>query len=152
MFLTGDAIRSALITAGIPAAVVGESSDATYKPAQSGWLTGDFHRWYFRALEAFSIRDFTAESGDCDDFTDLYCALVRIAHRRTAEGKGTALPIGRLNFLQAPNAPIGPAQQKHALVWAITSDAGLVFIEPQVLGRTERLTVAQLNSATRCTD
>lgn len=144
-------LRISLSIAGIPEAAVAQLSDQSYMPCQADWLTGDFHRWYFRALESLDVRGFQNESGDCDDYSDLFCALARVAHRRTPEGQGVALPIGRLHYLRAPNAPMG-AQQGHAIVWAETSDAGLVFIEPQVLGRIERLTKQQLASCTRCSD
>lgn len=152
MTLHSHQLRATLLAAGIPFAAIVEPSDASYKPCESGWLLDDFHGWYFRALEAFGIREWTAESWDCDDFTDLFCALARIAHRRTPEGKGHGLPVGRLNFLQVPGAPHGPQQKKHAIVWACTSDKGLIFIEPQTLHRELKLTIPQLNSATRCSD
>lgn len=149
MTLTTEQVRSCLIAAGIPAWSIVELSDATYKAPLADWLTGDFHRWFFRALKALDIDQYEPEGGDCDDFCDLFCVLARVAHRRTPEGKGHALPIGRINFSKFPGHAV---PERHVLVWAMTPDRGLIFPEPQIIGRVESLTVPQLNSVTRCSD
>lgn len=151
MTITANQYHGELVELGIPPFRIAEMDDAVFMPMQSSWLLGGFHRWYFRALEAFDIRPFADEAGDCDDFTGLFCSLARIAHRRTPEGKGTALPVRRFNFARIPSA-IGAAQQRHAIVIARTSDLGLIFVEPQVLGRRETLTPDQIQSCTKCSE
>lgn len=145
MTLTGPAVRSQLVAAGVPFFLVSEMVDAVYKPCEFAWLTGDFHSWVLRSMSALDIRDFTPESGDCDDFCALFATFARILHRRAPDSAGTALPIGRLSYMQTPTV-------KHSINWAITRDRGLVFPEPQVLGRVESLTPAQLVTCTHCSE
>lgn len=152
--INGTQLRIHLAAAGVPAAVLAEASDASYRPCTAEWLAGDYHRWFLESLAAFGVREYSAEDFDCDDFVDAFATFARIAHRRTQREQGlspAALPIGRLNFLRLPHLPPSAAQ-KHALAWAFTSDRGLIFIEPQVLFRVETLTRDQLASATRCSD
>lgn len=150
MTLTAQQLRSALILAGVPPLAIAEPSDAVYMPPAADWLK-DFHLWFLSTLEAFGVRDYKAESGDCDDFADLFSAFARITHRRTSPDAGAALPIGRFNFSRIPGAPDG-REERHAINWVFTRNQGLVFVEPQVLFRIERLAPNQIQSCTRCSD
>lgn len=151
MTLTWFQVHATLAAAGIPAAVIFERDDAVYRPCQSSWLLGDYSRWWrTKAAPALGMDVYAEESGDCDDSVDCHNALARWAHRRMQESKGFAFPIGRLNFSLVPDAPMGPLRKRHACAWAITADRGLIFPEPQQLYGELRLTVPQLNSATRC--
>jgi hypothetical protein len=143
--LTNAQVRQALVAAGIPPAAIWPLSDSLYLPCLADWVTGDYHRWFVKARTALGIEAYEPESGDCDDAADLFATLARVAHRRTPEGKGAALPIGRINFSPSPAV-------YHAINWALTSDHGVIFPEPQVLFRVERLSVLQLASITRCSD
>lgn len=135
---------------GVPPAAIVETSDALFMPPAVGWLA-DFHPWFLSTLEAFGVRDYKAEAGDCDDFADLFSAFARISHRRTSPDAGAALPIGRFNFSRIPGAPAG-REERHAINWVFTRDQGLVFVEPQVLFRIERLALNQIQSCTRLSD
>lgn len=152
MTLSAFDLRMMLFEAGIAEAVTAPMGDATYMPCKADWLLTDFHGWLFRALKALDISEYAAESGDCDDATNLFITFARILHRRTPEGRGHALPLGYFGFKLTPNAPAGPAQQSHAIVWAVTSDRGILFIEPQVIGKVMVLTKAQIASCHRCSD
>lgn len=129
-------IRKAAETAGIPSDSIVEPSDARYAPMNSEWLRLEFHRYFARTMAILYERPFEklyhAEDVDCDDFADLFAALARVAHRRTMARDfpdlKAALPIGRFNFW--PNN-----EGKHAICWAYSSDRGLIFPEPQVIGK-----------------
>lgn len=151
--VTHGQILLAALAVGIPAAAIVEPSDLVYRPCRLEWLMGDYHRWFMRAIEQLGVSVPSPEDGDCDDFTDMFCTLARIAHRRTmkAEGlSGAALPIGRMNFLLRPDEPVDN-KGKHAIAWAYT-DRGLVFPEPQVVGKTYSLTLNQTQSCSRFSD
>ena len=112
--------------------------DATYAPPRSDWLTGEFAAWFRSALFALNVGTYKPEAWDCDDYTDLYAALARLCHRRTSADTGTALPVGVMHY----RSPQGP----HAAVVAITSDRGLVAVEPQT-GALLTLTPAEAATA-----
>lgn len=151
MTITDFQLRVLLVSAGIPAAVVYEPDDSLYLPCRAEWLLGDFSRWWRnQAAPALGMDNYSPESADCDDAVDCHNTLARWAHRRTPEGQGKALPIGRLNYAQIPGAPPGALQRRHAVAWAITPDRGLIFVECQAIFSELKLTVPQLNSATRC--
>jgi hypothetical protein len=133
---------------GIPAWAIDEPADVVFMPMESRWLLEDFHRWYFRSLDALEIRSFDPERGDCDDFSGLFCVFARILHRRSAEGKGYASPVAWLNLSLRPELS-GQDTQRHRCVCARTRDRGLLFIEPQVLGKVYQFTVPQLSSCTK---
>jgi hypothetical protein len=138
--LDQTAMMSALIHGGLwHAAAHARLADASYAPPRLDWLTGEFDRWYRQALRAFAIEAYVAESGDCDDYADLYAALARICHRRMPDSAGAGLPVGVLHYVSLA----GP----HAVVLAITSDAGVVAIEPQRPGHVLTLTRAERSSA-----
>lgn len=146
MTLTGHQLRATLIAAGIPPAAIWPLSDNVYMPCRAAWLTGDFHRWFMKTLEALDVRAYSSESHDCDDFADLFAALARVTHRRTVgPGVAAALPIGRINFQTLPGT-------YHAITWAMTSDRGVIFPEPQVLFQVNNLSALQLQSISRCSD
>lgn len=145
MTLTGQQLRAALIAAGIPPAAILPFADDLYQPCRADWLTGDFHRWFLKALEALDIRAYEPGAGDCDDFASLFASFARIAHRRTPHGKGAALPIGPLWYDTLPRS-------HHAICWAYTVQKGVIFPEPQVLFQVNRLSALQLQSITRCSE
>lgn len=150
MLLTGPNIHQAAITAGIPPWVIVGFSDASYMAPDSAWVA-DFHKWFLATLDAFGVREYKPESGDCDDFADLFASFARLTHRRTSPDCGAALPVGRFDFAQNPDAA-PEAKQLHAIVWIFTRDQGLIFIEPQVLFRIEKLTAKQIASCIRFSD
>jgi hypothetical protein len=115
--LRAELIRGGLLHAAAP------FSDATYAPPKLSWLTGEFDRWFRQSLNALKIAPYVPESGDCDDYAALYAALAKVCHRRMADSEGAGLPVGILHYVSA--------QGPHAIVVALTSDRGLVFIEPQ---------------------
>ena len=118
-------VAAALMQAGYPASAT-HISDLAYSPPRCDWLTGEFAAWFRSALFALNISTYKAEAWDCDDYADLFAALARMCHRRTSPDSGTALPIGVIHY----RASSGP----HAVVIALTSDRGLVAIEPQTGG------------------
>ena len=150
MNLTGSEIYYAAVTAGIPPPVIGTFSDANYTAPDSAWVA-DFHQWFLSTLEAFGVRDYKPESGDCDDYADLFASFARLTHRRTSPDCGAALPVGRFDFALNPDAA-PEARRLHAISWVHTRDQGLIFIEPQTLFRIEKLTAKQIASCTRFSD
>jgi predicted transglutaminase-like cysteine proteinase len=114
-------------------------ADATYAPPRFDWLIGEFDHWFRQSLNALGIAPYVPEAGDCDDYAALYVALAKVCHRRMPGCAGTALPIGFLHYVSA-NGP-------HAVVVAITSDVGLVVLEPQIPGKLLDLTQAERKSA-----
>lgn len=131
--IQAELTRAGLLHAAAPL------SDATYAPPKLGWLTGEFDHWFRQGLNALAIAPYVAEAGDCDDYAALYTALAKVCHRRMPGSPGTALPVGILHYVSTT----GP----HAVVVAITSDAGLVVIEPQLPRKTLTLTPAEAKSA-----
>ena len=131
-------IQAELVRAGLLHATA-RLTDATYAPPRLDWLLGKFDHWFRESLNALRIAPYVAEAGDCDDYAALYVALAKVCHRRMPSCAGTALPVGFLHYVSAT----GP----HAVVVAITSDAGLVVIEPQLPRKTLTLTPAEAKSA-----
>ena len=150
MTITGPELYYAAITAGIPPPVIGTFSDARYMAPDSSWVA-DFHQWFLSTLDAFGVRDYKAEAGDCDDYADLFASFARLTHRRTSPDCNAALPVGRFDFTQNPDEAAA-MQRRHAIVWMLTKDKGLIFIEPQTLFRIEKLTDEQISSCTRFSD
>lgn len=132
--LQAELIRVGLFHAAAPL------SDRSYAPPRLSWLTGEFDAWYRTVLARLSIAPYVAESGDCDDYSALYATLAKICHRRSPGSEGSALPVGFLHYTQE-------AGGGHAVVVALTSDAGLVAIEPQIAGKTLLLTPKEKASA-----
>lgn len=126
----------ALVMAGYRSPVV---ADGAYAPPRSDWLTGDFYAWFRSALFSLGATSYKPEAWDCDDYADLFSALARICHRRTAPDSGTALPVGVVHFRQKSGGG-------HAVVVALTSDRGLIHIEPQT-GEIITVTEAEAASA-----
>lgn len=115
--------------------------DATYSAPKSSWLLGEYAAWLEKALAALGCATYTPESGDCDDFADLYAVLARIAHRRTPGSAGSALAVGTLFYTQDKGGG-------HAINVVYTSDLGLIFVEPQTCKRVT-LSATELKSAIR---
>lgn len=132
--LQATVLRAGLLHALAPLA------DASYALPKLGYLLGPYASWFREALGKLGAADYMPESGDCDDFADLYATLARIAHRRTSGSKGTALAIGVLYYTQDKGGG-------HAINAAVTPDFGLVFIEPQT-GKQVFLSPTELKSAT----
>lgn len=135
--LASDYIRAVLANAGYGNADI-RLADNTYAAPTRDWLTGDFYGWFQAVLFAFSCTRYKPESEDCDDFADLFSTFARICHRRTSPDCGAALPVGILWY----QSPMG----YHAVNIALTSDHGLVVIEPQN-GNVLTLTPEQVASA-----
>ncbi len=118
------------ITLGLALAHAGLShaaaplADSAYQPPTRDWLTGEFYAWYRSCLFQLGCTGYKAENWDCDDFADLFAAFARICHRRTSPNAGAALPVGILWYVAA-------GRGGHAVNVALTSDHGLVVIEPQ---------------------
>lgn len=129
--MTQAEVRTALINAGVvtPCTFL---ADTYYKPCRADWLTGEFDDWFRAALKALDLEKWVEENGDCDDKACLYSVLARICHAKTPGSAGTALPVGELWFTQKTGGG-------HAVNVAVTSDQGVVFIEPQIRKTVLRL-------------
>lgn len=138
-------MRLNLAVAGLAHALPsGALADAAYAPPRADWLLGEFASWYRQCLQRLELAAYVAESGDCDDYASLYASLARICHRRGWAGEQpAALPVGELHYFAAA---LGP----HAVVVALTSDLGVVVIEPQDPTRVLQLTSAERSSAWLC--
>lgn len=117
----------------------GQLADAAYAPPRRDWLLGEFASFFRQSLVALGASTYTAESGDCDDYAALYAALARLCHRRTPGHAGAGLPVGVVWYPQRTGGG-------HAVNVAITSDAGVIFIEPQTQRQIE-LTPEECSSA-----
>lgn len=120
--LTAADLRLQLALAGMTAPAF--IADAAYLLPRADWLLGEFEKYYRASLHALVGSDWSAERWDCDDFADLYAILARICHRRTPGSERTGLAVGSLWYTR-------PGVGGHAINVALTSDKGLIFIEPQ---------------------
>lgn len=134
-------VQAELLRAGVfHASASVRLGDAFYAPPALDWLLKEFDRWYRQMLLRLGIVPYVAEAGDCDDYADLYACLARVCHRRMPGVEGAALPVGILHY---EAAGLGP----HAINVALTSDRGLVFIEPQRVGTVLNLSAEERRSA-----
>jgi hypothetical protein len=117
-------ITTELIRAGLYHAKPSGYQDITYAPPRSDWLTGEFYAFFRATLAALNTLTYVPESGDCDDFAEQYVSWAKTCHRRMPHCDGLGLPVGVLFYRQDSGGG-------HAVVIAITSDRGLVVIEPQ---------------------
>lgn len=131
-------VAAVLMTSGL-VRTLPRLNDAEYALPSCGWLLDSFYPWFRSFLQAFGVLEYRAEAGDCDDYAALYAALARLCHRRMAGSTGTGLAVGYMHYLTANGT-------SHAVVVAITSDRGPVFIEPQT-GLTVSLSDAERASA-----
>lgn len=123
MLLTSAQLRTHILAAGISTPTV-LTGDLSYKAPLASWLLGEFDDYFRQCLTALGLQTWAAENWDCDDFADLYATLAKICHQRTPGSDGTGIPVGVIWYLQEGTGP-------HAVNAAITSDQGLIFIEPQ---------------------
>lgn len=145
VLLDNAAMRLNLAVAGFAHALpAGALADAMYAPPRADWLRGEFAGWFRQCLQRMEIASYVPEAGDCDDFAALYASLARICHRRGwAGGQPAALPVGELHYV---SSELGP----HAVVVAVTSDQGVIVIEPQDPARVLTLSSAERSSAWLC--
>lgn len=126
-----------LLRAGLFHAKPSGFMDINYAPPRSDWLTGEFYTFFRQTMAALGTLTYVAEAGDCDDFADQFVSWAKTCHRRMPHCAGLGLPVGTLFYRQDSGGG-------HAVVIAITSDKGLVVIEPQTgkifeLSATEKL-------------
>lgn len=139
--LDHGAVLQALMNAGLGHAWPKRPlADAAYAPPRADWLLGEFDAWFRTCLARLGIVPYLPEAGDCDDYAALYSVLARVCHRMMPAPGGYALPIGELYYVAEGRGP-------HAINIAVTSDRGVIFIEPQLPGRTLNLTPAERSSA-----
>lgn len=112
-------------------------TDETYSAPRSDWLLKDFSVWYKDVLNRLGAGTYLAEAQDCDDFADSFKVFAAICHRRT--GVKTALSVGVMHYF--PREMTG-----HAINIALTSDKGIIYIEPQT-GNMINLTEKEKKSA-----
>ena len=138
MLIESNLLLAALANEGLLRAVI-KLGDADYNTPRADWLLGEFEGWFRDALRRLGIEAYVDEAGDCDDYADLYAVLARVCHRRMPKCAGTALPVGVLHYRTS-------AGNGHAINVALTSDRGLLYIEPQT-GKTVTLTAEEKRSA-----
>lgn len=145
--ITGEQLRAMLIGAGARKEVCAELADQAYAPCRASWIQGDFQRRFIANLAKWDLAFRSAEKADCDDVADLFITLARAEHRKDARVLYAALPIGRIFFPAGVAAPTA-----HVLVWAVTSDEGLIFFDPLKLSARQWIPFEKVWRATRCSD
>lgn len=136
---TGQRIDQATVAATIPQyapyADAGSAlDDSVYTPIPLAYLR-EAAPILVRMAEAAGY-DFTTESGDCDNWSDLAVAIINLAVARAGiEAEGLAF---RFNVLQAAEFGLVPAGGTHAPA-AFWTDHGLYILEPQTGNRPTSL-------------
>jgi hypothetical protein len=113
-----------LVQAGLFHARPTGYQDMRYAPPKADWLTGEFYAFFRATMAALNTLTYVPESGDCDDFAEQFVSWAKTCHRRTNLHPNAGLPVGSLFYRRDDG-------QAHAVVIAITSDLGLIVIEPQ---------------------
>lgn len=147
MTITAGTVEQALIAAGVPVGKITHLLDRLYRPCRAGWLVGDFARYFERTLTELDLRPSDDERFDCDKTSLVFQALAAIAHARTPDGKGGALPMGRITL--RPGVQTGDVAQ-HTAIWTYTSDKAICFIEPQPPVHLLDYTPYQLGTTESC--
>lgn len=114
-------------------------SDKTYALPHSTWFQHVFAAWFAEVEEKLGVLPYKAESNDCDDFADRFVVFAKICHANTEGTMGTSLAVSAFWYV----SPRGP----HAIVAAITSDRGLIFMEPQDSASEVKVTVRERDDA-----
>lgn len=144
MLLDRYAIMGTLVREGLWHAVPkGILRDERYAPPRADWLLREFDFWFRSCLPKLGMAAYLPECADCDDYAELYATLAQVCHR-SMPGRGgepAGFPVGPLYF-----HPRG-GQGGHAVVVAMTSDEGLLVIEPQQPGKRLHLSTAEKQSA-----
>lgn len=101
-----------------PGAVV-SAADTLYIPLSHQWLEC-YVSWTWQVAESMGVV-YVPESGDCDDFTNLFADVVAL---KAQQAKRRASPLVAKLTVTAPGG------KRHALV-GVATDRGIFVIEPQ---------------------
>lgn len=122
MTITDSELREHLLGAGIPSPFV-FVSDTVYRPPSLSYVLDTFGPWFRDTMFRLNFVKWQAESADCDDWSLLFAALLRIAHKNTPGNEGSAIPVGTVWYTSP--------QGRHAIVFVLCDDNEVHFIEPQ---------------------
>lgn len=119
--MSAGVVMAELMRAGILHAAT-PMADASYDFPKSGWVVGEYYKWFRQVLSALQSSAYVNEAWDCDNYADAFKLFADVAHNRMKRATGIA--VGVL-FYQKEGAG------GHAINVVITSDRGLLFVEPQ---------------------